>query len=247
MNLNTEPKRELLVFKKKEVIVVIVLLALVSLFSFTLGVRLGKQLGASHKAVTHDDAHAPLHDAGSEEHSAPKTEAHAVAHADKAHEEKAVEDHATQQEESKATAEHAKSEDSATTGNHDVKTDAILAHELDAAKAGAGKKISMSYPSEKKTEKKIEHGSQKKSEKVMAGKYYLQVGSHQEEKEADDQVSELRRHGLDAFKVPANIPAKGMHYRVGVGIFPTKDMADKAGSNWKRTKNLPPYFLQKFE
>ena len=53
----TQPKHDLLVFSKKEVLVVLALLFLVALFSFTIGLNLGKDL-AGHSLGT-----VPSHDA----------------------------------------------------------------------------------------------------------------------------------------------------------------------------------------
>jgi cell division protein FtsN len=62
----TQVRHDLLVFSKKEIILVFILLVLIALLSFTLGLRMGKQLaavaipgGVSHEAVVDP----PLHEA----------------------------------------------------------------------------------------------------------------------------------------------------------------------------------------
>jgi len=81
MAVHASPKTDLLVFNKKEILIIIVLLILVALFSFTLGVRMGKSLGGSAKGVVSTpvgEEHAPLK-AHQEEHE-PAAEVEEEAH-----------------------------------------------------------------------------------------------------------------------------------------------------------------------
>lgn len=206
-----DPKAELLVFNKKEIFVILLLLVLVALFSFTLGLKMGKSLGSATKAPQAD--HAPL---------AEKHEPEAPPHADAqdAHSEPAP------AEAAKLPAHDAKqlAEDQA---------DAEFAAESDKEKVGIGKAVPMTLPKAKKSETA-----------KGALRYTLQVGSHRTVAEASEQVSALKKKGLDAFYIEANVPGKGTWYRVGIGIFNTKEDAERGATEWK-SKNLPAFIVQK--
>ncbi len=224
-----EPRHELLVFNKKEVGIILMLLGLVALFSFTLGVRLGKKLSLVHSTESH--GHAPL--------------TGEAAHSETAHHEAAGHGHDTTEHKSaaedKVADKVAAKEAQTAAAVAEEHADEALSKEIDEKKAGTGKALPMSFPTERKTEK----APQKKSEKVMAGKFTLQVGSHRTLAEAVEQVNEFKKNGLDAFYREVQIPGKGTWYRVGIGLFPSKEMAEKTAANWKTTKKLPSYIIQK--
>ncbi|MBI2606300.1 MAG: SPOR domain-containing protein [Deltaproteobacteria bacterium] len=226
-----ETKHELLVFNKKEVGIILMLLGLVALFSFTLGIKLGKRLGATKPVEQAAIAVPPLTAAK------PKAE-HAAERAAEA---------AKEPEES---ASPAFEEDANLAAAAEEKADAALEKEIENTHAGAGKVLSMSLPAEKlnaETKKTESPKSEKKTEKAAAGKYTLQIGSYRTLKEATEQVGELKKKGLDAFYVEAQIPGKGTWYRVGVGVFANKDMAEKTAARWKTARALPPHIVQKID
>lgn len=228
-----ETKHELFVFNKKEVGVILMLLGLVALFSFTLGIKLGKRLGAAKPAEQAAIVASPLTAAK------PKTE-----HAAEASKE---------DEESAPTLSEDEINPAAAA---EEKADAELEKEIDKTHAGAGKILAMALPGEKKgVAKSTESGPAKaepathsqKTEQAANGKYTLQIGSYRTLKEATEQVSELKKKNLDAFYVEAQIPGKWTWYRVGVGVFANKGMAEKTAVRWKSAKALPPYIVQKID
>lgn len=235
-----EPRSELLVFNKKEIAVIITLLVLVALFSFTLGLKLGKTLGggksehvetapltekkaavADHGAATdaagHGDEHAaaPAADAPGEGHGAPAAEHGSMA-----------EGHgSTPAEGETATKTPGKTaEDLA---------DQELVSETGKEKVGLGKAVPMALPKEKKTEAS------------QGGRFTLQVGSHRTVAEAAEQVTALKRLDLEAFYIEAKVRGKGTWYRVGVGTYVSKEAAEAAGAKLKATKSLPSFIVQR--
>lgn len=239
--MRPEPKHELLVFNRKEVGLVLMILGLVALLSFTLGVRLGKHLGG-HAAANELAAppfgggHEVTHEATHEEHGKGE---HKAEHKDVAADEKAVDDKVAANE--------------AVAAGHEAekKADEALHKELEANHAGTGKKLPMAFPEDKKvakaaaSEEPAGHVVGTKTGKAAAGKYTLQVGSHRTQAEAVGQVKELKAEGFDAFYVEVQIPNKGTWYRVGMGVFATKEMAEKTAATWKKTKKLPSFIVQK--
>lgn len=59
------------------------------------------------------------------------------------------------------------------------------------------------------------------------GNFTAQVGSHSDQSEANEQVSRLRAAGFDARSVAAELPGRGLWYRVQVGRFADRGEAAK--------------------
>ncbi len=218
-----ETKNEILLFSKKEVSIIILLLVLVAIFSFTLGIKLGQKLSHGKLEIEHH-GEAPLS---------------AIEH-ETEHEVEADQHHVT------ANEKHEKDQTAVEEAIEKAKES--LEHEVNALKAGSGKAIPMSFPKDKKQAVKEEpkHGhSEKSPSKVASGKYTLQVGSHRTIEEANSQVKELRGKGFDAFYLGVEIPGKGTWYRVGIGMYPSKEMADTSANNLKKTKEMPAFIVQK--
>lgn len=213
-----EPKAELLVFNKKEILVIISLLVLVALFSFTLGLKLGKTLGASAKPAATE--HAPLG-----EHAVEGSSAHAPTEA-------APGEHGEEASENRVEATKPVASPEAAPAEAQDKADAEFAAEADKEKVGAAKTVPMAFPKDKK------------GETIKNVRYTLQVGSHRTVAEATEQVSGLKRKGLDAFYIEATVPGKGTWYRVGIGVFNSKEEAERGAVEWKK-KGLPAHIVQK--
>jgi cell division protein FtsN len=77
---------------------------------------------------------------------------------------------------------------------------------------------------------------------TQKGLYTLQVGSHQNVAEANDQANKLRAAGLEPRVVSAEIPKRGVWYRVQIGDFSTRDEANSFGATL-RTKGLADNFI----
>ena len=62
------------------------------------------------------------------------------------------------------------------------------------------------------------------------GNFTVQVGSFNNQSEANEHVSRLRGAGVEARSVAAELPGRGTWYRVQAGRFETRDEAAKAGA-----------------
>ena len=74
------------------------------------------------------------------------------------------------------------------------------------------------------------------------GLYTLQVGSHQDMAEANEQAEKFRAAGFEPHVVSAEIPKRGTWYRVQVGDFSTRDEANSFGA-MLRSKGLVESFI----
>ena len=63
---------------------------------------------------------------------------------------------------------------------------------------------------------------------VAGAKFTVQVGSHSDQSQANEQVSRLRAAGFEARSVAAQLPGRGTWYRVHVGHFADRAEATKA-------------------
>lgn len=70
------------------------------------------------------------------------------------------------------------------------------------------------------------------------GKYTIQIGSFLEAKTAAQILNSLKHKGFPAFVKKVEIPGYGVSYRVRIGTFGTRDKANLYGQNLKR---LEPY------
>jgi cell division septation protein DedD len=60
------------------------------------------------------------------------------------------------------------------------------------------------------------------------GKYAIQVASYPDKASADQLAGKLKANKWKAFSLPTDIPNKGTYYRVYVGDYATRDVADTA-------------------
>ena len=74
------------------------------------------------------------------------------------------------------------------------------------------------------------------------GLYTLQVGSHQDIAEANNQAEKLRAAGFEPRVVSVEIPKRGLWYRVQVGDFSNRDEANRFGATL-RAKSLADNFI----
>lgn len=222
-----EPRHELVVFNKKEIFIILLLFVLVALLSFTLGVRMGRSLTDTklyQEPKATETSEVRPHEAPLAEKTEP-TQAVVATETPK---------------EGEATAEKA----SVTPAKPDPakKAEDVADQQLNAELTKTGiktdKPVSMKLPEKTRAEQ-----APAKSGAITAGRYTLQVGSHRTVSEAADQVMELKRRGLEAFYLEANLAGKGTWYRVDVGNFPNKEVAEQYAARFKN--ELPPYIVQK--
>jgi cell division septation protein DedD len=77
----------------------------------------------------------------------------------------------------------------------------------------------------------------------MDGGFQLQVASFKEQADADRLVEDLRRRGHRAFRLPANVPERGIWQRVRIGPFKTKFEANKYKAEFERTERMTPFVV----
>lgn len=223
-----ETKPDLLVVHKKEVLIVLILFVLVAAFSFTLGLRMGKSMQSSGHSTDNANACGPASTPLVKAIPESQEVSHEVAHDEASNHSQGNSNHESASDHEGGTSQKASSNVAEETA------DAELAKEVHEHRIGLEKPIPMSLPKHKKTEK---HAS--------STRYTLQVGAHRSAIEANQQISKLKKEGFDAFYFEAEIPGKGTWYRVGVGVFETKENAEKTATKWKTAKALPEYIIQK--
>ncbi len=62
-------------------------------------------------------------------------------------------------------------------------------------------------------------------------RYTIQVSSHQERGEAENEVKRMKQSGFAAFIVASEVPGKGKWFRVRLGSFTNRDAAEKLQKN----------------
>lgn len=201
-----------MVFSKKEVSVVLTLLILVALLSFTIGLRLGKALGAKETAISASSGtleHPPL----AEKKSSSEDE-----------------EGEDEEEDSKETKPVAPPP--AVSASAEKVNEAKLSEEVKSEGLKTDHPIVTSLPEKKK-----------KSE--ISG-YTLQVGAYKTVGEATEQVSELKRKGLEkTFYFEAEIPGKGTWYRVGIGVYTSRGDAEREGQRLRSQGEVPAFIIQR--
>lgn len=273
-----KPKHDLLVFSKREVFVVLLLLVVVALFSFTIGLRMGKSLQpqAHHDETTSSEA--PLHEADpateekphADAHEKPVTDGHATGDEDghkkaskNSHRETDVKPdaerpaHGTEESsESKSHDDPPKSpeEHGANQTNKTVETagekmvEEKLAKEMEQSGIKSQRPVVTDLPQGVKGKKNSAASRDAAGHDASGSSYTLQVGAHRAISEATDQVAVLKRQGFEnAFYFEARIPDKGTWYRVGLGVYESRNDAETAGRQLKSKQNAPDFIVQKME
>ena len=80
--------------------------------------------------------------------------------------------------------------------------------------------------------------AQKPTETTPDGQWTLQLSAYQDRAEADRFAAGLRDKGYAPYIVSANVPGRGMWYRVRMGRFATRDAASRYLSDFKRETSL---------
>jgi septal ring-binding cell division protein DamX len=221
-------KHELFVFSRREAVIIVFLLALVSLFSFTVGIKMGKQLASTERS-SHEqehDGHAatPMHEAETPE-SAHEAEGRGAADETNPHAAVDAAEHTAHQGEGQ--------KDKATPSGADL-LNKESNQAADNVTLQAQQRVQTNLP------------SSKKGIRADAVMFTLQVGAYRSVAEAAEQVSVLKRAGFDnAFYFEAHVPGKGVWYRVGIGSYGTKADAENAARMMTaQKKSLPTFIVQ---
>lgn len=77
----------------------------------------------------------------------------------------------------------------------------------------------------------------------MDGGFQLQVASFKDQADADRLVDDLRKRGHRAYRIAANVPERGIWYRVRIGPFKTKFEAAKYKAELERTERIEPFLV----
>lgn len=255
-------KPSLYVVEKKEVVILVVLFVLVTVISFTLGVRYGESVGKK-TALEQAQAARELGEAGVEggagtlgkagheeakgDHA--KDDGHGetkAAHDEKPAEIKAGDDHAkapAHDESHAPTSPEAAAKSSSTGGSQpgeaiDKNSDEYLLNAL--------KDAGVEPPGGKAPKGATLPGDVKPSAsrpKIPGGSYVIQVGSHPTRAEAETQVRALKARRVNAEILPPFKDKQGEWHRVVIGSYRNKRDADKEAAGLKGKGSIVSFFV----
>lgn len=251
-------KPSLYVVERKEVVILVVIFILVTVFSFTIGVKYGESIGKKlayqeMQAKSEVEETAP---AGGSlgAHDAPaKKEEHGTPEAKPAHDEKATHeghDAKPPQAEAKSPEAAATKEGTSPKGEKSVETGS------DEHLMGALKDAGIESPAHKNSE--LPHSAKAKpaaksgesspatsGTMPKAGAFVIQVGSHPTKKDAEQQRQRLLEHKLDAVILPPVKDKQGEWYRVTIGSYSNRNSAEKDAKMYKDKDFFKSYFIRK--
>jgi cell division protein FtsN len=252
-------KPSLYVVEKKEVIILVVLFVLVTVLSFTLGVRYGESVG---KKLAAEASKAEREIGGNEaevgggtlgktgEH---KDEAGSLEKSEKGEKQEAKpEGKKEEKPEGKEEKPEGKPKDShspeeaakhaapVSHGNVDKNSDEYLLNALkDAGVEAPGGKA----PKDAELPNEVKDAPMKAASKARSGSYVIQVGSHPTDNEAASQVRSLKGRHVQAEILPAFKDKQGEWHRVVLGGFKTKKDAEKEANALKSKGSISSYFI----
>ncbi len=210
-------KHNLVIYERREVIVLLLLAAVAGLFTFTYGLHLGKTV----VSVESPRLHSPS------DHPPVKTVPDEIPNRQELTEQgKAV------PQASEEALDEALSEEVTKSGAHiDVPKQVELPVESRTAVAGATHIT--------------QAGAAKVAEapKAAVGRYSLQVGSFPTQADANKITDQLKAAGLSAQEKPVEIAGKGKWHRVYLGGFATKAEAEKAGQDYSAKKAISKFIV----
>jgi cell division protein FtsN len=222
-----EQKRRLFIYDRKEVGVLILLGVGVSLFAFTLGVHLGKQV--IPKAVeTAGEAH-PVDPVVAAETQSPNR-------VDISSEVKNIPGAVDE------TLDQSLRDEIAKTGMKVDKARQVeLPDEVRAAATVQETEQAHSAHAQKAVEE-TEKATPKKSVSISS-RYTLQVGSYPSLRDAEPELLKLNENGLRAEVREVELTGKGKWFRLFVGQFDTVKDAEKAGKNFKKERRIAEFVV----
>ncbi len=239
-------KPSLYVVEKKEVVILVVLFVLVTVLSFTMGVRYGESVGkkaaqdftaaerehgdAEEKAVGGTLGQAPAghssepagHAAEHKEHAAPAAHGEPVKH-----EEPTKSTSSPEVAAAPGAASNARANDSADKNADEFLLNALK--EVGVEPPGGKTRDNAKLPSEPK--------------KATSGSYVIQVGSHPTRAEAESQVRQLKNKNIQAEILTPFKDRQGEWHRVVLGSYKTKRDAEKEASALKGKGMILSFFV----
>lgn len=256
-------KPSLYVVEKREVVILVVLFVLVTVLSFTVGVKYGESIGrkTGHTEAVAEKEHqnaeadkqggtlggkpegeaveANAHDAPEKasEHGAASPEAHAeepVA--------KATEEHSDSHVDKTAHAD--KTADKSKTANAAAPK---LSNETVRAVDKNSDEFLLKALRESGVEPPVEKEKKLPSEvkKVKPGSFVIQVGSYPSKRDADQMSSSLKKKGLDPVILPPFKDQQGEWYRVVVGSYQTRILAEKEAKQMQGKDLIHSFFVKR--
>jgi len=75
---------------------------------------------------------------------------------------------------------------------------------------------------------------------ITKARYTIQLASYQEKEMAENDVKQMKRRGYAAFIIAAELPDKGMWYRVRLGSFSNKAAAEKLQKELQTKEGISP-------
>lgn len=222
-------KQSLFIYDRKEMVVLVLLVFMVGLFTFTLGVHLGKRVGGKVLNLNSKETHL----AREVPDQIPNRQE--ISEQSKMSQE-ALEETLGQslQDEIKKTG--IKLDESRQVNlPEEAKTVTKGATTLESPK----KKL---IPPPKTPQTSV---ASKKSEKVE-GKFTLQIGSFPSLDEAKREIATLQKANLQTFLREAEVKGKGKWYRLYLGGFPSKGAAEQAGSKYRAEHKISSFIVAKF-
>lgn len=251
-------KPSLYVVEKKEVVILVVLFILVTVLSFTMGVRYGESVGKKsvHEKALADEEHneeaseqvggtlgeekkdaekAPAHEpshgghANHEDSKSGAKDPHASSHEAPAHQ---AENHGTSPEVAAKSNEKTHAASTPAKEVADKNSDEYLLNALkDAGVEPPGGKA----PNEAKLPQEVKS--------VRSGSFVVQVGSHPTKSEADSQIKALRAKRVNAEVLAPFKDKQGDWHRVVIGGFKTKRDAEKEAKILKAKGAILSFFV----
>lgn len=229
----TERKQRFFIYDRKEMGVLMLLGVMVALFSFTLGVHLGKRITPSGPVLAENDA-APADTVADKLPNRQELAEQGKGIA------QAVDE----------TLDKSLHEEVTKSG---IKLDTHIPVELpEEAKAPDAGKTSEAPKGQDKKPAETEQQVSAPSEKALSlsfprpgGTFTLQIGSYPNMDEARDQVDSLKALGMKPFLRTAEVKGKGKWFRVYLGGYESKDQAEKAGERFQSRHVIDAYIVAK--
>lgn len=254
-------KPSLYVVEKKEVIILVVLFVLVTVLSFTLGVRYGESVGKKlareqdqaareiggneagpgggtlGKGGEHKDEagslEKPEKEKGEKEEKTEKAEKTESKPEEKTEAPKSRESHSPEEA---AKSSHA----SPSRGNVDKNSDEYL---LNALKEAGVESPGGKAPKGAELPTEVKEAPAKAPSRARSGSYVIQVGSHPTDNEANGQVRSLKSRHVSAEILPPFKDKQGEWHRVVISGFKSKKEAEKEATALKAKGSIASYFI----
>jgi len=220
-------KQYLYIHDRKEVFVLALLMIMISVFTFTLGVHLGKRVGGKTLAT------------GSENIPTVHPLADQIPNRQELNEQaqgtpQAVEEIITEDLQKEVTRAGLK---------------IATQHQVDLPENPKNANAGATTLTASKTEKEIEKHPEKKAEtgskSVTHGKYTLQIGSFPSQEEAKKHLSAMSQTEPKPFLREAEVKGKGKWYRLYLGGYPDRDAAAKAGEKFRAQRKISSFIVSK--